>query len=550
MTESTLHPSIKPWPNKVKWYIAGGLVLIIGGLQLGTYYLGRSEGYEEGYAEGKRFTPEYVIQQSDEKALNLLAEFMADTAKSPESLATLLQNRKERLDWVRDEQLKREVSWGLARELMQRGGFNLASASILEVLNDGLLSSPNKTWANRAYSVAKELQSHGNTEDALLYLNKAADLYGKEEMIQEQMAMFNVGASILLIRGEEAKAMKYMDQAVLLCDKLPKELKDLEKPRILAMKGRVARLSGQTEVSREHFQKALSLCPDLSKFGQVEGLATACLGMGEAMLEAKRFDEANTFFQRSIDLIKQSNGDIKESVNALRGLALIAAINHQEALAKSYLDQAQGIALISIEKNDAMWPNLYDQRGWISLRQQNHELAKQDFKKSLSHDSASLLVKTQSLEGLGQTSFELSQPKEAVELLNQALENRLSSFKEDQSAIAQVAKKLGMAYDMLGETQKAWDAYAIAVKYASELKTETGRTLLIPALLAKAYASMELKKWAEASECFETVIPLLTGEQKSETYKQLAKCYDEQNLRSKGDECWRLSGFPRVKSGK
>ena len=45
----------------------------------------------------------------------------------------------------------------------------------------------------------------------------------------------------------------------------------------------------------------------------------------------------------------------------------------------------------------------------------------------------------------------------------------------------------------------------------------------------------------------ELVLPMLEGEQRSENYKQLGRCYDELGMKEKADACWKESGFPRVR---
>ncbi len=40
---------------------------------------------------------------------------------------------------------------------------------------------------------------------------------------------------------------------------------------------------------------------------------------------------------------------------------------------------------------------------------------------------------------------------------------------------------------------------------------------------------------------------MLEGEQRSENYKQLGRCYDELGMKEKADDCWKESGFPRVR---
>ena len=73
------------------------------------------------------------------------------------------------------------------------------------------------------------------------------------------------------------------------------------------------------------------------------------------------------------------------------------------------------------------------------------------------------------------------------------------------------------------------------------------RDLLVQSYLCKAYALCDGEQWKEAAEAFEAVLPMLEGEQRSENYKQLGRCYDELGMKEKADDCWKESGFPRVR---
>ena len=63
-----------------------------------------------------------------------LSRFMADVFASRESLAGILDNREERLAWIRDPELRTETAWGLTRELISRGGVVPALPAAREVM--------------------------------------------------------------------------------------------------------------------------------------------------------------------------------------------------------------------------------------------------------------------------------------------------------------------------------------------------------------------------------------------------------------------------------
>lgn len=107
---------------------------------------------------------------------------------------------------------------------------------------------------------------------------------------------------------------------------------------------------------------------------------------------------------------------------------------------------------------------------------------------------------------------------------------------------------LGLACDMAGEREGALHAYSRAVD--ALLKSVDGperENLLVQAYLCKAYALCDGEQWKEAADAFEAVLPMLEGERRSENYKQLGRCYDELGMTARADECWKESGFPRVR---
>ena len=93
--------------------------------------------YRIGYDEGMLTTPPVVVQKSDEKAMQNLSRFMADVFASRESLAGILDNREERLAWIRDPELRTETAWGLTRELISRGGVVPALPAARELIDAG-----------------------------------------------------------------------------------------------------------------------------------------------------------------------------------------------------------------------------------------------------------------------------------------------------------------------------------------------------------------------------------------------------------------------------
>lgn len=532
---------LPPLSPRTKWLIALCLCVLVMLLEFLTYHM----AYRIGYDEGMLTTPPVVVQKSDEKAMQNLSRFMADVFASRESLAGILDNREERLAWIRDPELRTETAWGLTRELISRGGVVPALPAARELIDAGYAAGRYQVWAPRADAVAKTLLAEHQYTSAYDYLKTAEEGYEKEGMAEPLVRTLQTMSSIdqMLNRNEQANMLlqRAVDAAAHLGpDALP------VRSRLLAAQGRLARTTGRIPESREYFKKALALCPQPDK--TTGDLALASISMGEAMLEAGRKDEARELFLKGLSGSENASYLLNDCLNALRGLARISTEqgNYEEALA--YLYQAEGAARGVLPADHAFWAGLYDQRGWVNILRKASPEARADFLKAIANSSASPVISAQSREGLGKAWLDAGEGGKARENLEKALQLRKSHFASDLLSLGRVYYSLGLASDMAGDREGALTAYAGAVD--SLLKCVEGaerRDLLVQSYLCKAYALCDGEQWKEAAEAFEAVLPMLEGEQRSENYKQLGRCYDELGMKEKADDCWKESGFPRVR---
>ena len=535
-------PPLKPLSPRTKWLIALCLCAAVMLLEFLTYHM----AYRIGYDEGALHTPPVVIRKSDEKAMENLSRFMADVFASRESLAGILNNREERLAWIRDPEVRTETAWGLTRELIGRGGVEEALPTAGELIEAGYAEGKQAVWAPRADAVAKALLAEHQYAPPYDYLKRAADGYEKERMHPELVRALQTMSSIdqMLNRNEEANALlqRAVDASALLGpESLP------VKSRLLAAQGRLARATGHIPESRAYFKKALLLFP--REQGKTTGdLALASISMGEAMLEAGRMDEARELFLKGLSGSENASYLLNDCLNALRGLARISTEQGEYEQALAYLHQAEGAARGVLPADHAFWAGLYDQRGWVNILRKAAPEARADFMKAVNNGAVSPMIAAQSREGLGKAWLDAGEGEKARENLLTAIQVRESNFSSDTLSLGRVYHSLGMANDMAGDREGALHAYASAVD--SLLKCGEGperRNLLVQAYLCKAYALCDGEQWKEAADAFEAVLPLLEGEQRSENYKQLGRCYDELGMPQKADECWKESGFPRVR---
>ncbi|MCC8149430.1 tetratricopeptide repeat protein [Akkermansia sp.] len=532
---------LKPLSSRTKWLIALCLCVLVLLLEFLTYHM----AYRIGYDEGLLTTPPVVVQKSDEKAMQNLSRFMADVFASRESLAGILDNREERLAWIRDPELRTETAWGLSRELISRDGVARALPVARELIDAGYAAGRYQLWAPRADAVAKALLEEHQYSPAYDYLKTAVEGYEKEGMAAELVRSLQTMSSIdqMLNRNDEANTLlqRAVDAAARLgADALP------VRSRLLAAQGRLARATGRIPESRAYFKKALALCPQPDK--TTGDLALASISMGEAMLEAGRNDEARELFLKGLSGSENASYLLNDCLNALRGLARISTEqgNYEEALA--YLYQAEGAARGVLPEDHAFWAGLYDQRGWVNIMRKAAPEARSDFLKAIGNSAASPVISAQSLEGLGKAWLDAGEGDKARENLQKAIQLRESHFASDALSLGRVYYSLGLASDMSGDREGALNAYAGAVEFL--LKCGEGperRNLLVQSYLCKAYALCDGEQWKEAVDAFEAVLPMLEGEQRSENYKQLGRCYDELGMKGKADACWKESGFPRVR---
>ena len=532
---------LPPLSPRTKWLIALCLCVLVMLLEFLTYHM----AYRIGYDEGMLTTPPVVVQKSDEKAMQNLSRFMADVFASRESLAGILDNREERLAWIRDPELRTETAWGLTRELISRGGVVLALPAARELIDAGYAAGHYRVWAPRADAVAKALLAEHQYTSAYDYLKTAEEGYEKEGMAEPLVRTLQTMSSIdqMLNRNEQANMLlqRAVDAAAHLGpDALP------VRSRLLAAQGRLARTTGRIPESREYFKKALALCSQPDK--TTGDLALASISMGEAMLEAGRKDEARELFLKGLSGSENASYLLNDCLNALRGLARISTEqgNYEEALA--YLYQAEGAARGVLPADHAFWAGLYDQRGWVNILRKASPEARADFLKAIANSSASPVISAQSREGLGKAWLDAGEGGKARENLEKALQLRKSHFASDLLSLGRVYYSLGLASDMAGDRE---GELAIPKPRFKALSAEEAPHLQ-PGRAAQVLSGGTVLGWVGeihpmAAEAFEAVLPMLEGEQRSENYKQLGRCYDELGMKEKADDCWKESGFPRVR---
>lgn len=528
---------IKPITEKTKWIVAASLLVLFVVLQFVIFRM----GYNRGWAEGSEVPPLRIVEQSDEKAMATLAAFMAESASGPDALAQLLANREEGLQWIRNPELKDDVIWGLARELLVERGDAQACEVIRQLVEQGYGQGTVSKWAPRAELAAGVLRARDQQRDASWFYQQAASGYRSAGLAKDETRVQDVLATVLIGQNRLEEAMGVLSRVNELSAR-----NAVARSKTLAAMGRIARTQGALADSRRYFSEAMAIWPG-GKTDDTEDMASARICLAEAMMESGREQEAGPLFKSGLDSLKGREGELSFCLSALRGLAQIASSRHDYTEALSWLYQAEGAARGRVGAAEAFWPCLYDQRGWVLFHQAQPEAAIADFSRAV-HATASPDARTQANEGIGMAYMELGKAELARKHLAKALELRKEVFADDATSLARVHRNLGMACDLLGDNTEALSQYDQALQAMERAGNASRDPLRIEVLLCKSHTLTELSKWQDAVDTFQVVIPLLEGEARVETLKNLATCYDNLNLRDKGDECWKEAGYPRVAS--
>ncbi len=534
--QGNMEPLI-PLSRRTRWMIVGGLVLVVVALQYGTFQMGYNQGWEEGAA-----TPQQkVILQSDEKAMKNLAGFMSETASGPDSLASLVKNRQERLAWIRDPALLQDVSWGLGRDLLTQGRVDDA-LGLLNELMPGDSSQPiSSRWAPRADMTASLLMRENRPVEAASFFQKAASGYSAPDQADKRLKALQAASSALLADNRQEDALKVLDLARTQAKSLTDEHGRMTQARILSMMARIERTRGKAAHSKELFEEALKLWPEQDSAGGSD-LGSARVCMGEAFLESGRLDEAAKMLSSGLQNLRKNDADVGFTLDALRGLARVSSSQGEFEEALAHLYRAEGVALGRVDTRNNFWPCLYDQTGWIHLLRGKPQEAIGCFSRAVD-SSTCPEAQVQSCEGMGRAYLEQGDPTKALDYLKLAAQLREKNFPRESLSLGRVFKSLGMAYDLTGNTPEALSAYGKAFDY---LKESPQDPLFVETALSKAYSHMEKSQWLEAVDTFQAVIPMLEGEKRSENLKNMAKCYDGLNMRDRADQCWKDAGFPRI----
>lgn len=497
----------------VKWIAVGVLAVLVIGMEIGTYRIGVSHGFEKGQQEPSALTQ----ARSDAKAVLNLKHFLKCASADDATLRRLVANRKRELAWIQEKNLLREVEWMLGSTMIQRGKI-AESRALLDELFQAVGDEPDRVWTHRIEMAADAESRQGSASRALKGYAGAASHYARLGLVRDELRCLNHEVELLTKQDDPRALVDALKKLYQRAGELGEAGRGLQ-VNTLAHLGRIFRAQGDIAGSNKYFELAVKEW----KGEKNQKLASARICLGEALLESGRKDEAAKLIEQGVADCSAAGSEAEYLMSGLRSLARLATERGDLDAALAFLYRAEGVAHANLPEHSPFWPCLYDQRGWVLLQKGVPELALADFARAASSDAEPTAL-AQSCEGIGRASIELGRAREAVASLERALRLREEHFAGDFASKARVARLLGMACDMQNDTAGSIRAYRRALGDLARLSEGANAGLKVDLLMGLGYAYSEQKQWELARDCWEQALPLLSDERQREIQVQLDDC--------------------------
>lgn len=487
----------RPW---VKWTAVGLAGAVSIGLFLLVHKIGYAQGEESGFQSAIRSG---VVHESlNQAASQNVLSFMQLASASNASLQTAAADTDKAFGWIKDTQIRQEAEWCLVQALLERRLCKPAEP-LLDKLFDAVPHTDE--WAFRAMQAADQLAAAQQYQQAAAYYKRAAAGFAENKLQQPRLvALEQLVALVTSSSHGGTKAARNLQGMMKLVQDAGEGAQYLL-GILHAYGGELSRCKGDAAAARSQYQEVLKLAPVVKTDNPVWAAA-----LGLAMLENGDAAGAEPLLRRAERNTGNRPSDISARLLALRQLAVIEQQRGHHVTAMALLHRAQGVAEGRVQLQNAFWPCLFDQRGWMHFVVQNYQTALIDFNNAISATQVpQLLVQPQ--EGAARCYMELGKTGQALPLLRKCLELRTKHAPGEKQALGRINLLLGQMYDQQGKVAEAGDAYSQAVQ---NLQGDTPDVVenRLAALLGLAYCQTQSKQWREAYASWEQVIPLL-GEQ-------------------------------------
>lgn len=492
----------RPWVLWTGVGLCGALSL---GLLVFTYFHSFDKGYQLGLQEGdaqgfNRAISCNMVQEN----LNAAAEqnvlgVMRLYSTSDEQLRQTAAELDKAFGWMKNAEVRQEAEWNLADALLQRS-MGEAALKVLEPL--GARVPHSAEWAYRMLRAADLLAAQQNVAGAEKCYRLAAVFFAENQMQPERLcALGNMVALELAAPRSMADAQKAWKALYAELKGMGDETKPLRSLLLVHMAEQY-----RTRESRAAAEKMYRAALEGTAPAQ-ENRPEYAAAYGTALLELGDVTAAEPLLRRAAEHMGNRPVQVAARLLALRQLAAIEQGRGQNALAVSLLQRVQGVAEGRVPPTNTFWPCLFDQRGWLQYLALNYQAALQDFSAALASTQEPLL-QVQPMEGAARCHLELAQWDEAQPLLEKCLEMRTKHIPADKSSIGRLNLLLGQLYDQQGKAAEAEAAYGAAVtNLTADTPAEVDNRRM--AMLGRAYALSELRRWQEAYATWEQLLPLL-----------------------------------------
>lgn len=470
-------------------YVGLGLVLCaMAGSCYAAYRLGRTMGFQDGVSS------EQVAESINTAAVKNLQYVMQLASADDATLTALAAQPEQSLSWIRDAGVRAEVQWHVADIMLKRGLMPQVQPLLKQVVQK---APADPVWAARVLSAADALTA-ANHASAKEFYRLAADRYRTLQMQAEYVEALSCLAAWHMC-GADAAAL----QAIL------KETESIG-PHAAALRSSV-----QLHQALDMQLRADAGAPAAfdAVLATVQGAQpnvspTAAVCAGVAMVE-KGGDAALAvnMLQKGESALGSSPAEMQVRLLALRYLAKIEESCEHYQAALGLLSRAEGVAAGRVAKDNAFWPCLFVQRGWLHFVRRDAQHAVNDFTAALKQ-TQDVALKVQALEGSARCHIMLGKVDEAAKQASECLALRRSHFSAQQADIGRILLIQAQIHDQKNELAAAADLYGQAADMlVGDAEAEKDNRL--DALHGRAYILCKQGHWEQAAPVWEAILPLV-----------------------------------------
>jgi len=362
------------------------------------------------------------------------------------------------------------------------GHYNLAYATAQEMLKMAVYINSNQCIALSNKAIGNSVHSLGRYDEAIVYLNKALDLYKNQADSVNLIECFNDLAFAKEAQSLYNEAINYLEESLGICDKLGNKEKLGETMFSLATN---YRKKGEYRKALNLYEQALELFEKQNNQKQI-GLVYNSMGLNcHATNELQKSME---FLRKALSIAEKQNDRIHIS-NRLSNIGLTYELMGNSDGALEYYGKTLEI---DTSLNDK--PKMaitYNNIGLVHANNRQYEKAYEFFNKSIEiytaiNDRPGLSF---SYSSMGQTMYSDSKTEESIEYMKKAIE--IDTETGDMVSLAASYNGLGNAYFASEDYENAEKYYQKALEIFENLHDDFSMALIYNNLANISYSKYE-----------------------------------------------------------